>query len=138
VTAYIDSSVVLRVLLGQADSLAAWLRQTEGVSSVLTEVECLRAVDKLRLSAGLDPEEAQKRRRDVYQALRSLATVQLSAGILERAAAPLPAPLNTLDALHLATALEVRRRRKPTMTFATHDSQLAAAARAFDFEVVGS
>jgi hypothetical protein len=58
--------------------------------------------------------------------------------ILARASEPLPIPLGTLDALHLATALVWRERMRQRPVIATHDVGLAVASRAFGFEVVGA
>jgi len=38
VIAYLDSSVLLRVVLGQRDSLKEWGRVTQGIASALAEV----------------------------------------------------------------------------------------------------
>jgi hypothetical protein len=50
----------------------------------------------------------------------------------------MPMPLGTLDAVHLATALIWRDRVAPPSAIATHDSDLAWAARAFGFDVLGA
>lgn len=63
--------------------------------------------------------------------------MSLSRTILERAADPFPTHVATLDALHLASAIELRA-VAGDLAFATHDSQLASAARALDFTVRGS
>ena len=70
--------------------------------------------------------------------LRAVSLADLSAPILRRAADPFPTPLGTLDAIHLATALAWRDARHPALLVATHDAQLALAARACGFEVVGA
>src|SRR5262249_46522187 len=48
VTAYVDSSVLLRVLLGQAHALKEWKTLRRAVASALVEVECLRTLDRIR------------------------------------------------------------------------------------------
>lgn len=63
--------------------------------------------------------------------------VHLHVAVLRRAGDPFPVPLGTLDALHLATALVVRDRRADDVTIATHDAQLAAAARSVGLDVAG-
>ncbi len=50
---------------------------------------------------------------------------------------PLPTPLGTLDAIHLATALLWRETRDPDLLVATHDRALALAARGSGFRVIG-
>jgi predicted nucleic acid-binding protein len=57
--------------------------------------------------------------------------------VLARASQPLPTPLGTLDAIHLATALHWRESREPDLVFATHDAALALAARSCGLRVSG-
>jgi hypothetical protein len=57
--------------------------------------------------------------------------------VLSRAGEPLPTPLGTLDAIHLASALTWRERMGALPMMATHDAALGLAARAFGFEVRG-
>jgi hypothetical protein len=49
----------------------------------------------------------------------------------------MPALMGTLDAIHLATALVWRDRTGRELVMATHNSGLAAAARAFGMRVLG-
>jgi len=49
----------------------------------------------------------------------------------------MPAPLGTLDAIHLATADLWREGRGKDPIVATHDKALALAARASGFRVMG-
>lgn len=57
--------------------------------------------------------------------------------MLERAALPLPAPLGTLKAIHLATAHWWRPGRDRDLGLATHDAALGLAARSFGVPVLG-
>ena len=50
---------------------------------------------------------------------------------------PMPVPLGTLDAIHLATALLSRDRIGPLPQLVTHNAPLGAAARGFGFDVRG-
>ena len=63
--------------------------------------------------------------------------VLLRPTVLSRAGEPLPTPLGTLDAIHLATALIWRERMGALPTMATHDGALGVAARTFGFDVRG-
>jgi len=138
VIVYIDSSVLLRVVLGQADRLEEWSRITRGVTSVLAQVECLRTLDR-RAAQGLLPRAIFPERRALLLAfLARLDRVEISRAILTRAAEPFPTPLGTLDALHLATALAWRQRYDDDLALATHDLALAQAARAEGFVVWGA
>jgi predicted nucleic acid-binding protein len=135
--AYLDSSVVLRVVLGQPGRLAEWKEIDRGVASGLVETECLRTIDRLRLSAGLSDEETAQRREAVYRLMEALEVVEPTTVVLRRAAQPLPTPLGTLDAIHLATAVLWQESRGAELVLTTHDRALATAARASGFRVLG-
>ena len=135
--AYVDASVLLRLLLGEPGRLAKWREVETAVSSALAEVEVLRTLDRLRLRAELTPEETADRRGTAYRLLEAVSLADVSTPILRRAADPFPTPLGTLDAIHLATALAWRDARREVV-MATHDAQLALAARACGFEVIGA
>lgn len=135
--AYIESSVVLRLVLGQPDTLAEWRALDGGVASALVEVECLRTLDRLRLAEGLRERELARRRETVYRMLETLEVVEPTRPILTRAAQPLPVVLGTLDAIHLATAIAWREVTETDLTFATHDARLATAARALGLHTIG-
>jgi hypothetical protein len=55
---YVDSSVLLRVVLGEPGRLRIWPRITTAVSSELIRLECLRTIDRARLRLGLDDVDA--------------------------------------------------------------------------------
>jgi predicted nucleic acid-binding protein len=137
VIAYLDSSVLLRMVLGEPGRLREWADVERGVASALAEVECLRTLDRLVLRGLLDATDAAERRAAVYGLLEAVELVELAAPVLARAAQPFPTPLGTLDAIHLATTLLWRERGERTLAFATHDAELGLAARASGFEVVG-
>lgn len=135
--AYLDSSVILRVVLGQPGKLAEWRLVLLGVTSGLAEVECLRTMDRLRLLGELTAEAAASGREAIYRIMEALEIVELSGAVMRRASQPMPAPLGTLDALHLATADLWREERRKDPIIATHDKALALAARASGFRVMG-
>ncbi|THJ24802.1 MAG: type II toxin-antitoxin system VapC family toxin [Nitrospira sp. CG24E] len=136
--AYLDSSTVLRIILGQANALKEWRSITQGVASALVEVECLRTLDRLRLAEGLEDAEIAIRREAVFRLLEAVEVVELTRPVLARASQPLPTALGTLDAIHLATALLWKDRSGAALVMATHDDALATAARASGLRVVGS
>jgi len=138
VIAYLDSSVLLRVILGQRDRLEEWKSVERGVASALVEVECLRTLDRLRLREGISDEDLVVRREAVYRLTEEMEIVEPAGVVLERASQPMPTPLGTLDAIHLATALLWREAGARELVMATHDTALGAAARAFGLHVVGA
>ena len=135
--AYLDSSVLLRVILGQPNALKEWRGINQGVASALVEVECLRTLDRLRLAEGLSDEEIAVRREAVFRLSEAMEIIEPTRPVLAQAAQPLPTVLGTLDAIHLASALLWRERTGANLVMATHDEVLATAARASGLRVVG-
>jgi predicted nucleic acid-binding protein len=135
--AYLDSSVVLRVVLGQSRRLKEWKRISRAVASALVEVECLRTLDRLRILEALPDDRVASRREAIYRLLESVEVVEPTRPILARASQPMPAALGTLDAIHLATALVWRERTGTDLVLATHDSALGLAGRASGMPVIG-
>ena len=133
---YVDSSVLLRVVLGERGRLREWRRSERWISSELVRLECLRTIDRARLQIGLADEAVAERRASVLEYLRAFDLVRLGRGVLDRAAEPFPTALGTLDALHLASALAARE-VVPELRFATHDRELGLAARSVGFHVLG-
>lgn len=132
-----DSSVLLRIVLGQAHVLPRWREIERGVTSELARVECLRTIDRLRLRHQLPAAAASRYLDELEATLSEIDLADLTREVLHRAAGSLTAPLGTLDALHLATALLWRERNGPLDAFATHDAELARAARASGLAVIG-
>lgn len=136
--AYIDTSVLLRIVLREPGALDE-LRTYDGlVSSELIAVESARTIDRLRIQGTLTMDEASDRIGAVNEWLEAIDLVLLRPPVLSRASDPMPMPIGTLDAIHLATALIWRDRMGPLSEIATHDSVLGAAARAFGFDVRGT
>lgn len=136
-TLYVDASALLRLVLREPGPVAD-LRQADTlISSELLGVESLRTIDRLRLTGALTLEEASVRAASVNAWLDAVNLVRLRPTVIARASLPLPLPLGTLDALHLATALLWRERRDEPVSIATHDAAFARAARAYGFQVAG-
>lgn len=136
-TAYIDSSVLLRVVLRQPGVLKEWKTIRRGVASALVEVECLRTLDRLRLRFSLADQEIAIRREAIFRLLEAIELVELNRPILTRAAQPLAVELGTLDAVHLATASLWREMAGTDLVMATHDAALGVAARSCGLRVIG-
>ncbi len=136
--AYVDSSVILRKLFGQPRALLEWRLIRRAVASALTEVECLRTIDRLRLAEGLSEGETARRRAAVYEMMESVELVYPTRVVLDRAAQPMPTAIGSLDAVHLATALVWQERNGKKLIMATHDDRLGAAARSTGMKVVGT
>jgi predicted nucleic acid-binding protein len=135
--AYVDSSVLLRMALGQPNALAEWRQIDRGVSSALISTESLRTLDRLRVRAALPDTEVAKRRATILNLIGSLELVEIDATVLDRAAQPMPTELGTLDAIHLASALLWKDATGIDPVMATHDGALGLAAQAHGLKVVG-
>jgi len=77
------------------------------VTSVLTPLACERVLVRAEVGAELKAREAQSLRGLLRRAGSSWMHMELTQSVRERAARAFPnEPVRTLDALHLATALE--------------------------------
>ena len=116
---YLDTSVALAHLLAEDRQPAASLWSQPLVSSRLLEYELW-----VRLNArGL----ARSHGEAVRRLLERVAIVEMLPNVLARAIEPFPAPVRTLDALHLATMAFVRE-RDALLALASYDERLLAAA----------
>ncbi len=136
--AYIDSSVLLRIVLNEPKQLAEWQSIKYGIASALVEVECLRTLDRLRVRGVLSQDQLTDYRTKIFEVIDELEIIEISRPVLSRASSPFPTQLGTLDAIHLSTALSYRDIRGEQITFTTHDKELALAAKAVGFETLGA
>ncbi len=135
--AYLDSSILLRVLFDQNDQLPEFTKVERGVSSTITRIECLRTIDRRRIRTGLRDGQVAKYNQLLFQILAHLELVQLSLPVLERAAQPFPTLIGTIDAIHLSSAVLWQQSEGRRLFFLSHDTELALAAEAVDFRVLG-
>jgi predicted nucleic acid-binding protein len=135
--AYVDSSVLLRVALGQPNALPEWRNIERGVSSALVTTESLRTLDRVRLRVNLSDMEVAGRRATILALIDSLELVDIDNIVLDRAAQPMPTELGTLDAIHLASALLWKDAVGADPVMVTHDKALALGAQAHGLKVLG-
>jgi predicted nucleic acid-binding protein len=117
---YLDSSALVRLALTEPESaaLADWLAGRAGqplVSSALYRAELPRAV--WQAEPGALPRS--------YKVIRRIARVALSADVLDNSATLPPPELSPAQAIHLASALAVK---KDLTAFVSYDERLLAAA----------
>jgi predicted nucleic acid-binding protein len=117
--AYLDTSALVKLIAAEPESreLLAWLgpRPTR-IASAIVIVELGRALAR---RPDVDASRA-------FGILDGLVLVDADRRILERAAGLAPPELRSLDAIHVATAIEVRDSIEVVVTY---DERLAAAAR---------
>lgn len=133
---YLDTSVILRVLLGDQRKTAQWGRWTRAYSSRLWKTEALRTMDRLRLTGAIDDAQVAMLRRDVDLVDDTLHIVPVTESLLTRAGESFPTVVGTLDAIHLASALVVQG-SVGLDRLLTHDQQQAIAARSLGLQVDG-
>lgn len=110
---YAESSAVLAWLLGEPDGEGV-RRTLEGaervVASTLTPLECARAIERGVATGRLQDTDALAARRLLDAAARTWVLLEMTGPVPLRAARRFPAePVRTLDAIHLATALELHQ-----------------------------
>ena len=118
---YLDSSALVKLALTEPESpaLASWLAERADqalVSSALHRAEVLRAI--WRAEPGALPRG--------QRIIRRVGRVALSHDVLENAATLPPGRLGTAGAIHLASALAIRR---DLVSFVAYDASLLEAAR---------
>ena len=135
-TVYVDTSVVLRILLREPNPVRIWGQWNKAYSSALWRLEALRTVDRLRLTHEISDTEVAELVREIQITHETFAIHPLANQIFQRASETFPTVVGTLNAIHLATALSIRDIEKLDLLL-THDSQLGTAARSLGFEVMG-
>ena len=122
---YVDSSVLLARVFAEDVSPPDELWDMALISSRLLLYEVWTRVhgQNYRLPG----------RNGVEMLLKRVELIELRSDVLERALRPLPLPLRTLDALHVAT-MEFLRRHGQQVTLASYDQRLLAVASALGFE----
>jgi predicted nucleic acid-binding protein len=135
-TVYVDTSVVLRILLRESNPLGLWGRWNKAYSSALWRVEALRTADRLRLTHEISDSELAELVREIQVVHETFAIHPVTNRIFQRASETFPTVVGTLDAIHLATALSIREIENLDLLL-THDAQLGTAARSLGFDVMG-
>ena len=118
---YLDTSVLLAQLLAEdrAPEPAIW--QETLIASRILEYEVWNRIH----ARGLGESHGEATRLLAGR----VALLELAPAVLARAVEPFPAPVRTLDALHLAS-IEFLRSAGHEVSLATYDRRLAAGARA--------
>jgi uncharacterized protein len=122
---YLDASALVKLAVAEAETAAlrAFLAdRPHRATSILARVEVARALGRV----GVD----QQARLEAV--LEGLVVVGLADEIVARAGRVGPPALRTLDAIHLATALELGA---DLAAFVTYDGRLADSARALGIAV---
>src|SRR5580658_5736899 len=125
---YVDSSVLLRLLLNQPKPLPEFSKLKRPIASKVLKTECLRTLDRFRRSALLTEDEHLTALNELYDCLDSVEWIEVSDRVLDKAGSYFPLSLGTLDAIHLSSALIWREGTGNDCVFLTHDTVLQKAA----------
>ena len=128
--AYIDSSAILRVVLGQPDAFGSWSSINIAATSQLAWAECCRVTERLRLEQKLDDGRLAAVRQNLRTFFSRLHLFEVNSEVVEGAAGSFPTVIGTLDAIHLHTAILWKSELGADVTMVTHDNQLNIAAQA--------
>ena len=124
---YLDTSVVLARILVEDRRPPTPLWDESLFSSRLLEYEVWVTLNARELH--------QSHGKAASALLNRVTLVELRPEVLERALEPFPAPVRTLDALHLAS-IEFLRSRQQEVELASYDERLAVAACALGIPLV--
>jgi predicted nucleic acid-binding protein len=137
VTSYVDTSSIVRRIVGDGTPLVSWGTWDVAVASEVGRIEFHRTIARLLHERALNVESAANALREFGEIESGILWVPLNERVAEIAAGPFPAVLKALDAIHLASALFVRETLGAQVVFVTHDRQLATAAAALGFPIEG-
>jgi predicted nucleic acid-binding protein len=133
---YVDTSIVLRVLLREPNPVRIWGEWKKAYASSVWRVEALRTVDRLRLIHEITDTEVAELVQEIQTVHETFAIYPVTNQILQRASETFPTVVGTPDAIHLATALSIRELETMDCVL-THDAQLGTAAKSLAFRVIG-
>ena len=136
--AYVDTSVFLRFVLRQPMVLPELQTISVVLTSALLRVECCRTLDRFSHGGAITDNDYAMKLAQVEAFVDRALVLPIDQRLLLAASRRFPVRLATLDAIHLATAQRLRDELQESFVFATHDGELALAARASGFDVIGS
>ena len=136
---YAESSAVLSWLLGEKEgaSVRRLLREAALIlTSDLTLVECDRVLIRATALQEMTHSSADSRRRRLRSAAAAWYVLRLGGDVADRARQAFPIePIRTLDALHVASALNART-AVPDIALLSLDHSIRAVAHELGFAVV--
>jgi uncharacterized protein len=135
---YVDTSIVMRLVLNEENASTSDLKGSAVIASELFSVEARRVIEREKYRGTLTEDDVAVFHETLNAVEESIDFIGVTKAVLARASLPMPAPIKTLDAIHLATALMFREESHKEVMFATHDERLALVARMLDFPVIGT
>ena len=132
-TVYLDSTFVIRHLLGAGPDSGVWGKWEKAYASTLMRTECFRAANLLRLEGKIDDDGRARLGSWIETVCSSAVQVPVTEAVMRRAADAWPVAVGTLQAIHLATMQELEAVHGVKCEIASDDATLVKAAKALGF-----
>lgn len=136
--AYVDSSVLIRVILNESGKMLPLLEYKEIYASDLVRIECMRTYYRLKFENKITTQQLAEYVEKTGLLFKKLSLIPISRFLITRCTQALPIHVRSLDAIHLGTALLLAEKTNTDISFFTHDKKLAQAARAMGLNVVSN
>ena len=127
---YLDSSFVIRRLLGVGKPAEFWGKWEKAYASTIMRTECCRIANKLRLDGKLDDVGRARLGSWIETVCSAVTQIPVTDSVLKRAAETYPVAVGTLQAIHLATMQELEAVHGVKCVLASDDKGLCQAANA--------
>ncbi len=139
---YFDSSAVLEVLLGNAQSdeiIKCWADDSDRVSSILLEAECVTVLRRIETEGRAKRSSANARKRlEAFERYLDGVTIREVDSDVLAILRQLPdlSSCRSLDAIHLATATLFQQHLDEPLKLCTLDQRMRAAGKRMKLAVV--
>lgn len=138
---YIDSSFILSILFEQnawRDAVKLWKKSSVRLSSLVCEAECIINLRKVgeQNKAAVDDEWVLHKENELRYLLKEINTMRFDATVLQNIQANQSLRrLRTLDAIHLATALEFQKYSDEIISLFTFDKNMSKEGESLGFQI---
>jgi predicted nucleic acid-binding protein len=135
--AYIDTSTYLKIFVKESGSVQAreLVRKHRVLSSAIVSVECFSALSRKKHAGELKPREFETLINKIRESLAHIEIIRLTDDVLAQAGQIVAgAPIRSLDALHIASALIFQEAMRLSLPFVTSDRRQLETAREQGFK----
>lgn len=135
---YLDTSVLLRLLLNEPFKKIDLGEYEKIISSEFIEIEARRRLNNMRLAGQLSDSAMANFSVRLSSMLGSIDQILISRPIINRAKHSAGVMIRTLDFIHLCSALFWKEVERRDITILTHDMEFGRAAQTLGLQVVGT
>ena len=134
---YLDSTFVIRRLLGVGKCAEFWGKWEKAYASTLLRTECFRTANLLRLEGKIDDAGRARLGSWIETVCSAIVQIPVTDAVMRRAADTYPVAIGTLQAIHLATMQELDAVHGIKCALASDDAGLVQAAKALGYAEAG-